>query len=94
VVNEELTAEEWKRRYERERDKVNRLRQQLQSMETEMKRWRAGDKVPESEWASMVADLSANMQQSDNSEFRILRFFWPFKIFWGYLKDFLIILKF
>jgi hypothetical protein len=70
VVNEELTAEEWKRRYERERDKVNRLRQQLQSMEAEMRRWRAGDKVPESEWASMVADLSANMQQSDNSELR------------------------
>lgn len=64
VVNEELTAEEWKRRYEREREKVTRLRQQMQSMEQELRRWRVGDKVGEAEWA----DLSANLQQSDNSE--------------------------
>ncbi|KAL3068382.1 hypothetical protein niasHT_030673 [Heterodera trifolii] len=62
VVNEELTAEEWKRRYEREREKVMRLRQQAQQMEQELRRWRAGDRVSESDWA----DLSANMQQMDS----------------------------
>uniref|UniRef100_A0A183BVI0 Kinesin-like protein n=1 Tax=Globodera pallida TaxID=36090 RepID=A0A183BVI0_GLOPA len=62
VVNEELTAEEWKRRYERERDKVARLRQQMQWMEQEMRRWRVGDKVSEADWV----DLSASMQQTDS----------------------------
>lgn len=42
VVNEELTAEEWKRRYEREREKVLRLRAQLQAAEAELNRWRKG----------------------------------------------------
>uniref|UniRef100_A0A914XJA2 Kinesin-like protein n=1 Tax=Plectus sambesii TaxID=2011161 RepID=A0A914XJA2_9BILA len=54
VVNEELTAEEWKRRYEREREKVLRLRAQLQAAEAELNRWRKGDKVPESEWVNLA----------------------------------------
>ncbi|KAL3091023.1 hypothetical protein niasHT_023623 [Heterodera trifolii] len=54
AVNEELTAEEWKRRYER-------LRQQAQQMEQELRKWRAGDRVSEADWT----DLSANMQQTD-----------------------------
>lgn len=44
VVNEELTAEEWKRRYEREREKVLRLRAQLAAAEKELERWRKGKK--------------------------------------------------
>jgi kinesin family protein 5 len=42
VVNEELTAEEWKRRYEREREKVLRLRAQLNAADAELNRWRKG----------------------------------------------------
>lgn len=42
MVNEELTAEEWKRRYEREKEKVQRLRAQLAKAEAELARWRNG----------------------------------------------------
>ena len=68
VVNEELTAEEWKRRFEREREKVARLRQQICSMEMELKRWRSGGQVPEAEWASLISPESATNSLQDNSE--------------------------
>ena len=42
MVNEELTAEEWKRRYERERDKCARLRALIERYEAELLRWRLG----------------------------------------------------
>ena len=42
MVNEELTAEEWKRRYERERDKCARLRGLIERYEAELARWRHG----------------------------------------------------
>jgi len=42
MVNEELTAEEWKRRYERERDKCARLRALIERYEAELARWRHG----------------------------------------------------
>lgn len=45
VVNEELTAEEWKRRYEREKEKVARLKAQLTAADLELQRWRKGEKV-------------------------------------------------
>jgi len=41
-VNEELTAEEWKRRWEKEREKVARLKGQLNRAELELERWRRG----------------------------------------------------
>ncbi|KAL7078089.1 hypothetical protein ACQ4LE_002096 [Meloidogyne hapla] len=67
VVNEELTAEEWKRRFEREREKVNKLRQHMLIMDQEIKRWRAGEKLSESEWTSSIADLSANLTANSDS---------------------------
>ena len=42
MVNEELTAEEWKRRYEKEKDKNTRLRGMLERYQTELTKWRAG----------------------------------------------------
>uniref|UniRef100_T1JMP3 Kinesin-like protein n=1 Tax=Strigamia maritima TaxID=126957 RepID=T1JMP3_STRMM len=45
TVNEELTAEEWKRRYEREKEKVGKLKSQLARAESELERWRKGDVV-------------------------------------------------
>ncbi|VDO24737.1 unnamed protein product [Haemonchus placei] len=52
-INEELTAEEWKRRYEKERDKVTRLSTVLQALNLEMTRWRGGERVSEAEWINL-----------------------------------------
>lgn len=48
-VNEELTAEEWKRRYEKEKDKVARLKGILARAEAELDKWRRGEAVPAEE---------------------------------------------
>lgn len=48
-VNEELTAEEWKRRYEKEKEKVARLKGQLSKAELELQKWRSGEAVSVSE---------------------------------------------
>ncbi|CAH8478884.1 unnamed protein product [Dicrocoelium dendriticum] len=50
TVNEELTADEWRRRYEREKERVRKLRTVIARLEAEMKRWRAGESVSQSEW--------------------------------------------
>ena len=42
VINEELTAEEWKRRYEKEKEKVAKLRGAVGKYEQELQRWRGG----------------------------------------------------
>lgn len=42
IVNEELTAEEWKRRWEKEKEKVAKLKNQLSRAEAELNRWRNG----------------------------------------------------
>jgi kinesin family protein 5 len=42
VVNEELTAEEWKQRYEKEKDKNAKLKSMLQKFDSELNRWRGG----------------------------------------------------
>ena len=42
VLNEELTADEWKKRYEKERDKNGRLRGVIKRLQDELSRWRQG----------------------------------------------------
>lgn len=53
-VNEELTAEEWKRRYEREKEKVGRLKGKVEKLEDELARWRAGETVKIEEQVSLA----------------------------------------
>lgn len=66
IVNEVLTAEEWKRRYEKERDKAIKLRGQLSRAEVELNRWRGGEAVPSNEQLNLrdqdVSNLSESVQ--------------------------------
>ncbi|WAQ94344.1 KINH-like protein [Mya arenaria] len=48
-VNEELTAEEWKRRYEREKEKNSKLKTVIENLQAELAAWRSGQSVPENE---------------------------------------------
>ena len=42
IVNEELTAEEWKRRWEKEKARNTHLKALLDKYEVELQRWRGG----------------------------------------------------
>ncbi|XP_046577202.1 LOW QUALITY PROTEIN: kinesin heavy chain-like [Haliotis rubra] len=59
TVNEELTADEWKRRYEKEKEKNAKLKGIIEKLQAELNMWRSGKEVPADEQMDMkTADTS------------------------------------
>lgn len=66
VVNEELTAEEWKRRYMREKDTSTKLASQLALAQAELQKWRSGESVGQDEQVAieMAASTTNIIEQT------------------------------
>ena len=70
-VNEELTAEEWKRRYEREKEKAAKFKAKVEKLEAELSRWRQGETVKPEEQVNLVesSDVTTPITASVEGKF-------------------------
>ncbi|XP_041365927.1 kinesin heavy chain-like isoform X2 [Gigantopelta aegis] len=59
TVNEELTADEWKRRYEREKERNAKLKTIIEKLQAELCMWRSGKEVPVDEQFELKAAAAA-----------------------------------
>jgi kinesin family protein 5 len=66
AVNEELTAEEWKKRWGKERERNGKLKVRIEKLEAELKKWRAGEAVSAGDQMTLV-EMEESMTASTMS---------------------------
>ncbi|KAL7647807.1 UNVERIFIED_CONTAM: hypothetical protein RMT77_001416 [Armadillidium vulgare] len=66
TVNEELTAEEWKQRYEKEKEKVTKLKAQVEKMDEELNKWRSGEEVDQDQ--QVTIDMEKSISQVETQK--------------------------
>uniref|UniRef100_A0A8C1UGL5 Kinesin-like protein n=1 Tax=Cyprinus carpio TaxID=7962 RepID=A0A8C1UGL5_CYPCA len=67
-INLELTAEQWKRKYEKEKEKSKSLRDTIQRLELELLRWRSGEPLHCSDESSQFYLYSMSLDNERSSE--------------------------
>merc|ERR1719322_580484 len=66
AVNEELTAEEWKKRYEKERDRNVKFKNKIDKLEEELRKWRAGQTVAADDQLNLTVDMEESISAASS----------------------------